>query len=62
MEKTLSITLGEFKHKLTTDIQESGLPIVIVDLVLKDLCNEIHNVAAEFTLKEIQEYQNSTSV
>ena len=62
MEKKLSVTLEEFKQRLATDIQESGLPIVIIDLVLKDLSNEIHNAAAEFTLKEIREYQNSISV
>ena len=62
MEKKLSVTLEEFKQQLANDIQDSGLPIVIVDLVLKDLYNEVHGLARDFTIKEIQEYQNSLSV
>ena len=62
MEKKLSVTLEEFKQSLANDIQDSGLPIVIVDLVLKDLYNEIHNLATEFTMKEIKEYNDSLSV
>ena len=62
MEKKFSVTLEEFKQRLANDIQQSGLPIVVVDLVIKDLYNEIHELAKEFTMKEMQEYQSSLSV
>ena len=62
MEKKLSVTLEEFKQTLMNDIKNSGLPIVIVDLVIKDLYNEIHELARDFTIKEMQEYRDSLSV
>jgi len=59
MEKKLTVQLEEFKSKLLQDVANSGLPVVVVDLVLKDLYNEIHALAQETTLKDIEEYQKS---
>ena len=59
MEKKLTVQLEEFKGKLLQDVANSGLPVVVVDLVLKDLYNEIHNLAQETTLKDINEYNKS---
>lgn len=59
MEKKLTVQLEEFKGRLLQDVANSGLPVVVVDLVLKDLYNEIHNLAQETTLKDIDEYNKS---
>lgn len=59
MEKKLTVQLEEFKGRLLQDVANSGLPVVVVDLVLKDLYNEIHNLAQETTLKDINEYNKS---
>lgn len=58
MDKPLSVSIEEFKQNLVNTIQGSKLPIVIVDLIMKDLFNEIHELAKDYTLKEIQEYNN----
>lgn len=59
MEKKLTVQLEEFKSKLLQDVANSGLPVVVVDLVLKDLYTEIHVLAQETTLKDIEEYNKS---
>ena len=59
MEKKLTVQLEEFKVKLLQDVANSGLSVVIVDLVIKDLYNEIHALAQETTLKDIEEYNKS---
>lgn len=59
MEKKLTVQLEEFKQTLMKDITNSGLPVVVVDLVLKDLYTEIHVLAQETTLKDIEEYNKS---
>ena len=62
MEKPISVSLEEFKTDLVNTITSSQLPVVIVDLVLKDLYTEIHNLAMETTKKDIQEYNKILSV
>ena len=62
MEKKLTVQLEEFKQTLMRDVANSGLPVVVVDLVLKDLFNEVHNLAQETTLNDIKEYQSALSV
>ena len=58
MEKKLTVQIEEFKQNLAKDVANSGLPVVVVDLIIKDLYNEIHSLAQETTIKDIQEYNN----
>ena len=58
MDKPLSVSIEEFKQNLVDTVQNSRLPIVVVDLIMKDFFNEIHELAKDYTLKEIQEYNN----
>lgn len=62
MEKKISIAIKEFKEAMVKDIQDSGLPVVVVDLIIKDLYNEIHNLAEGVTNNDIKEYQQSLSI
>ena len=62
MEKKLTVQIEEFKQNLARDVANSGLPVVVADLVIKDLYNEIHSIAQETTLKDIQEYNDSMSI
>ena len=59
MEKKLTIQIEEFKQNLARDVANSGLPVIIADLVIKDLYNEIHALAQESTLNDIQEYNKT---
>ena len=62
MEKKLTVQIEEFKQNLARNVANSGLPVVVADLVIKDLYNEIHSLAQETTLKDIQEYNDSMSI
>ena len=43
MEKTLNIATLETKEKLTKVINESGLPLIILDYLIKDLSTFLSN-------------------
>ena len=62
MEKKISIAIKELKEAMVKDIQDSGLPVVVVDLIIKDLYNEIHNLSEGVTNNDIREYQQSLSI
>ena len=59
MEKKLSVQIEEFKRNLARDVANSGLPVVVADLVIKDLYNEVHALAQESTLNDIKEYNET---
>ena len=59
MEKKLTVQLEEFKQNLAGVIANSGLPVVVADLAIKDVWNEIHALAQETTISDIKEYQES---
>lgn len=59
MEKKISVVLEELKEQLKKSIIDSKLPIVVIDLIIKDLYTEIHTLAQETTVKDMNEYLNS---
>ena len=62
MEKTTNVIIEETKIKIAQAIQDSGLPVSILDMILKDLYMEIHALAVDVIRKEMQEYKNTMSV
>ena len=59
MEKKLTVLIEEFKQNLARDVANSKLPVVVADLIIKDLYNEIHALAQESTINDINEYNQS---
>jgi hypothetical protein len=59
-EKTISINLAvdELRNKLAKDINESGLPLSIVEMIMKDFYLQVAEVAAAQIRKEKEELQN----
>lgn len=59
-EKTMSINLAvdELRNKLVKNINESGLPLSIVEMIMKDLYLQVAEVAAAQIKKEKEELQN----
>ncbi len=59
-EKKISINLAvdELRNKLAKDINESGLPLSIVEMIMKDLYLQVAEVAAAQIRKEKEELQN----
>ena len=56
MEKTLNIATLETKEKLTKVINESGLPLRILDHLIKDLSAFLSNSLANETSREMDLY------
>lgn len=61
MEQPISITINELKLKIINDINEAALPPYIVELLFKDLYNQIAETAKLQLSKDYEEYQKSLS-
>lgn len=59
-EKTMSINLAvdELRNKLVKDINESGLPLSIVEMIMKDIYLQVAEATAAQIKKEKEELQN----
>lgn len=62
MDKTVNVIIEETKIKIAQAVQESGLPVSVLDMILKDLYMEIHALASDVVKKEMQEYNDTMSV
>lgn len=58
-DKAFSITLDEFKQNLISVINESKLPICIVELVIKDLYGELSRAAQQQLKIDKDAYEKS---
>ena len=56
MNKPLTMIIKETKTKLTNDCNESGLPPVILDLILQGIYSEVHYLAEKQALDEEKAY------
>jgi uncharacterized membrane protein (DUF106 family) len=59
MEKPISITIEEIKSSLINVLNNSGLPISIIKLIVNDLCTDVNNAAATNLRQEIDEYNKA---
>ena len=59
MSKSINKTVQEFKDSVAQTINTSGLPAVVIELLLKDIYNEVHaiylNELAQEEHKEAEE-------
>lgn len=62
MEKSINITIEETKQKIASAVEESKLPVSVLDMLLKDLYMEIHGLAIDVTNKELKEYYKDLSI
>lgn len=56
MNKPLTMIIKETKTKLANDCNESGLPPVILDLILQGIYSEVHHLAEKQTSDEERVY------
>jgi hypothetical protein len=59
MNKPLSMVVEETKKRLASICNESGLPPVILDLILHGIYNEVHNLAEKQSLYDKNVYEES---
>lgn len=56
MNKPLAMTIKETKSKLASVCNESGLPPVILDLIMQGIYSEIHAIAEKQAMEEEAAY------
>lgn len=56
MNKPITMIIKETKNKLANICNESGLPPVILDLIIQGVYSEIHSIVERQTLEEESAY------
>ena len=56
MNKPLTMMIKETKIKLASVCNESGLPPVVLDLIMHDIYSEIHTLTERQTFEEEKSY------
>ncbi len=56
LTKPLSVLMTEVKRGIVTIINDSGLPVYITELILKDIYNEVLQVSNQVKDSEYQSY------
>ena len=59
IEKPISLTIEEVKAEIANIINNSQLPSVVLDLIVKDIYNEVHSIYIQQAMQEQQEYNTS---
>lgn len=54
--KPMSIVISELKEGIVTIINNSGLPLYITEMILKDILSDVTMVSNQIKEKEYQEY------
>lgn len=54
--KPMSVILNEVKGNIVNIINQSGLPIYITEMILKDIVNNVSEVSRQVREKEYQDY------
>ena len=60
MDKPITVPIEQFKQELIRLVNESGIPIFLLDYILKDLSNEIHILSKDQLKKDETAYQEHT--
>jgi len=60
MEKPITLQIEQFKQDLVHLVNESGIPVFLLDYILKDLSNEIHMLSKDQLKKDETAYQEHT--
>lgn len=59
MDKPITMTINELKSKIINDCNQSGLPPVILDLIVQGIYLEIHRLAEKQSLEEEKIYKEA---
>ena len=59
MDKPISVVLEELKQDIINSINNTNLPICIIEPIIKDLYNEIAILSKQQLAKDKEEYEKS---
>lgn len=60
-QRPLSVARDEFVENLIDIINNSGLPLVVVEYAVRDVYNEVCSIAAKQYKKDKEDYQKELS-
>lgn len=60
MEKPITLQIEQFKQDLVHLVNGSGIPVFLLDYILKDFYNEIHMLNRNQLEKDEKSYQEHT--
>lgn len=58
MEKPASLLIEETRHDIINILNESKLHSSILELIMRDIMNDVTNASARIKNKELEEYNN----
>ena len=58
MEKPASLLIEETRHDIINILNESKLHPTILELIMKDIMNDVTNASTRVKNKELEEYNN----
>lgn len=58
MEKPVSLLIEETRHDIINILNESKLHSSILELIMRDIMNDVTNASARVKNKELEEYNN----
>lgn len=58
MEKPASLLIEETRHDIINILNESKLHSSILELIMKDIMNDVANASTRIKNKELEEYNN----
>nr|DAV62669.1 MAG TPA: hypothetical protein [Caudoviricetes sp.] len=58
MEKPASLLIEETRHDIINILNESKLHSSILELIMRDIMNDVTNASARVKNKELEEYNN----
>jgi len=59
MDKPITVREKEFKEKLLELVNNSGLPLSLIEYILKDICGAVEQAHKQAEEKEWQEWTES---
>lgn len=59
IDKPLIIAKEELCQKITQAMNESGIPLFIIEYILKDILNDIHNINQQILENEKMNYEKN---
>ena len=59
MEKPITVRISETRRKMINAINDSGLPLFILDSILKDLYGELHALSIQQEERDRIEYEQA---
>lgn len=59
VDKPLIVAKEELCQKITQAMNESGIPLFIIEYILKDILNDIHNINQQILENEKMNYEKN---